>query len=155
MTCLLTRCGCLFLASLAVALPSAGCGRAQPATAPVIGRVLLDGKPIAAAAVMFEPLDGGVPARGSTGGDGSFTLSTFAREDGALVGRHRVSISKFVTEDVAANELGLEAAPGPPGFQPKAALPVRYADPKTSGLEATVEAKGASVEFTLVSAAKR
>lgn len=139
MTCLLTRCGCLFLASLAVALPSAGCGKAKPATAPVIGRVLLDGEPIAAAAVMFEPLDGGVPARGSTGGDGSFTLSTFARDDGALVGRHRVSISKFVTEGVAANELGLEAAPG---LQPKAVLPVRYADPRTSGLEATVEAGG-------------
>ena len=150
---LVSRCGCLFLASLALALPAAGCSQAKPATAPVTGRVLLDGKPVAAAAVMFEPLDGGVPARGSTGADGSFTLSTFARDDGALVGRHRVSISKFVTEGVAANELGLEAAPGPPGLQPKAALPARYADPKTSGLEATVEAEGVSVEFTLVSAA--
>jgi len=112
MTCLLTRCGCLFFASLAVALPSAG---------------------------MFEPLDGGVPTCGSTGGDGSSTLSTFAHDDGTLVGPHRVPISKFVTAGVAAKELGLEAAPG---LQPKAALPVRYADPKTSGLEATVEAGG-------------
>lgn len=141
----------LALAALVLALPAAGCGKAKPATAPVTGRVLLDGKPVADAAVMFEPVDGGVPARGSTRGDGGFTLSTFARDDGALVGRHRVSISKFVTEGVAANELGLEAAPGPPGLQPKAALPSRYADPKTSGLEAAVEAGGTNVEFTLES----
>ena len=141
----------LALAAVVLALPAWGCGKAKPATAPVTGRVLLDGKPVADAAVMFEPIAGGVPARGSTGGDGSFTLSTFARDDGALVGRHRVSISKFVTEGVAANEFGLEAAPGPPGLQPKAALPARYADPKTSGLEATVEAGGTSVEFTLQS----
>jgi len=143
--------GRLLLAMAVLALPAVGCGKAKPATAPVTGRVLLDGKPVADAAVMFEPVDGGVPARGSTGGDGGFTLSTFARDDGAIVGRHRVSISKFVTEGVAANEFGLEAAPGPPGLQPKAALPARYADPKTSGLEATVEAGGTSVEFTLQS----
>ena len=145
------RCIRLLLAGFVLALPAVGCGKAKPATAPVTGRVLLDGKPVADAAVMFEPVDGGVPARGSTSGDGGFTLSTFARDDGALVGRHRVSISKFVTEGMAANELGLEAAPGPPGLQPKAALPARYADPKTSGLEATVEAGGASVEFSLES----
>jgi hypothetical protein len=141
----------LLLAAAAIALPAVGCGKAKPATAPVTGRVLLDGKPVAGAAVMFEPVGGGVPARGSTGGDGGFTLSTFARDDGAIVGQHRVSVSKFVVEGVAANELGLEAAPGQQGVQPKAAVPTRYADPKTSGLEATVEAGGTSVEFTLES----
>lgn len=151
MTSLVTRCSRLSLVGIVLALPAAGCGKAKPATAPVSGRVLLDGKPVAGAAVMFEPVDGGVPARGSTGSDGGFRLSTFERDDGGLVGRHRVSISKFVTEGVAANELGLEAAPGAPGLQPKAALPTRYADPKSSGLEATVEAGGTTVEFTLES----
>lgn len=151
MTRLLSRGTRLMLAGFLLALPAAGCGKAKPATAPVTGRVLLDGKPVADAAVMFEPVDGGVPARGSTGADGGFTLSTFARDDGGLLGRHRVSISKFVTEGVAANELGLEAAPGAPGLQPKAALPTRYADPKTSGLEATVEAAGTRAEFSLTS----
>jgi hypothetical protein len=139
------------LAGLLLALAAAGCGKAKPATAPVTGRVLLDGKPLAGAAIMLEPVSGGVPARGSTGGDGSFTLSTFGRDDGALVGRHRVSVSKFVVEAVAANELGLEAAPAPAGLQPKASLPARYADAKTSGLEATVEAGGTKVEFALES----
>jgi hypothetical protein len=151
MTRLLDRCTPFMLAGVMLALPAAGCGKAKPPTAPVAGRVLLDGKPVSDAAVMFEPLDGGVPARGSTGADGSFSLSTFARDDGALLGRHRVSISKFVTEGVAANELGLEAAPGAPGLQPKAALPPRYADPKSSGLKATVEAAGTRAEFSLTS----
>lgn len=151
MTGVFSRRGCLPLAGFLLALAAAGCGKAKPATAPVTGRVLLDGKPVAGAAVMLEPVGGGVPARGSTGGDGSFTLSTFGRDDGALVGRHRVSVSKFVVEGVAANELGLEAAPAPAGLQPKAALPARYADAKTSGLEATVEAGGTKVEFALES----
>lgn len=151
MNCVFSRRVSLAIAGLLLALAGAGCGKAKPATAPVAGRVLLDGKPVAGAAVMFEPVEGGVPARGGTGADGSFTLSTFGRDDGALVGRHRVSVSKFVVEGVAANELGLEAAPGQPGAQPKAAVPVRYADPKTSGLEATVDAAGTKVEFTLES----
>ena len=141
----------LLLAAALVTLPLCGCGKPKPATAAVRGRVLLDGKPVAGAAVMFEPVDGGVPGRGSTGADGSFSLTTFTRDDGVLLGRHRVSISKFVTEGLVANELGLESGPAAPGLQPKAMLPVRYFDPKTSGLEATVEADGTSVEFALKS----
>jgi len=139
------------LALLAATIPWAGCGKPKPPTAPVTGRVLLDGKPVAGAAVMFEPVDGGVPARGSTGADGGFTLSTFVRDDGALIGRHRVSVSKFVTEGVTANEFGLESAPGTPGLQPKAALPARYADPKASGLEATVKEGGTTADLALES----
>lgn len=139
------------LVGLVLALPATGCGKPKPPTAPVTGRVLLDGKPVAGAAVMFEPVDGGVPARGSTAADGGFKLSTFGRDDGALVGRHRVSVSKFVTEGVAVDASGLEAAPGQPGAQPKAVLPVRYADPKASGLEATVDQGGTTVDFNLES----
>ena len=141
----------LLLAAALITLPLSGCGKPKPATAAVQGRVLLDGKPVAGAAVMFEPVNGGVPGRGSTGADGSFMLTTFTRDDGALLGRHRVSVSKFVTEGVVANDQELESAPGTPGVQPKAVLPVRYADPKTSGLEATVAAEGTSVEFALKS----
>ncbi len=134
-----------------LAAAAVGCGTPKPATAPVAGRVLVDGKPLAEAAVLFEPVAGGVPARGSTRADGSFTLSTFTRDDGALVGRHRVAISKVTTGDVAVDEFGLEAALPKPGLEPKSVLPRRYADPATSGLEATVEAGGMAVEFSLES----
>lgn len=131
-----------------VILTPPGCGPKKPATAPVAGRVLLDGKPVADAAVLFQPVDGGVPARGGTDAEGRFRLSTFARDDGAIVGRHRVVVSKVVGETVAANELGLEAAPAP-AAQPKAVLPPRYADPATTSLEATVEPEGTTIDLTL------
>jgi hypothetical protein len=134
-----------------LAAAAVGCGTPKPATAPIAGRVLVDGKPLAEAAVLFEPVAGGVPARGSTRADGSFTLSTFGRDDGALVGRHRVAISKVTTGDVAVDEFGLEASLPKPGVEPKSVLPRRYADPATSGLEATVEAGGTAVEFSLES----
>jgi len=132
-------------------LAPAGCGPKKPVTAPVAGRVLLDGKPVAEAAVLFQPVDGGVPARGGTDAEGRFGLSTFARDDGALVGRHRVVVSKVVGETVAANELGLEAAPAPAAAQPKAVLPRRYADPATTSLEAVVEPQGTTIDLTLES----
>jgi hypothetical protein len=131
-------------------LAPAGCGPKKPATAPVAGRVLLDGRPVADAAVLFQPVAGGVPARGGTDAEGRFRLSTFARDDGALVGRHRVLVSKVVGETVAANDLGLEAAPAP-AAQPKAVLPPRYADPATTSLEATVEPQGTTIDLTLES----
>jgi hypothetical protein len=139
----------LISAALLAMLAAAGCGKAKPATAPVAGTVLHDGKPLADAAVLFEPLAGGVPARGSTDSDGRFTLSTFDRNDGALVGRHRVAISKVTTANVAVDEFGLEAAPPPAGLEQKSLLRRRYADPATSGLEAAVESGGTSVEFSL------
>lgn len=142
-TAMLAVCLMIFLA--------VGCGPRRPATVRVSGRVLLDGAPLPAAAVLFEPVSGGVPARGSTGSDGTFTLTTFTRGDGALPGRHRVAVSKVVVEGVAAGPDGLEAAPpaGPP--TERAVVPTRYADPATSGLEATVAAGADTLEFAIES----
>jgi len=128
-----------------------GCGGSKPATAPVSGTVLLDGKPVADAAVLFEPAEGGVPARGSTDSTGQFSLSTFTRGDGAVPGRHRVAISKMIMEGIKADDFGLEDSSAAPASQPKSGVPRRYADPATSGLEATVEPGGVSVEFSLES----
>ena len=135
----------LVVAGLAVS----GCGSQRPATAPVRGRILLDGKPLAAAAVLFEPAGGGVPARGSTLDDGSFTLTTFRRGDGALTGHHRVTVSKVVIDGMAANADGLEAAPLDGPLQERFVVPARYGDPATSGLVADVPSGGATLEFTL------
>lgn len=136
---------------LLVAALCAGCGTRPPATAPVTGRVLLDGQPLAAAAVLFEPVEGGVPARGSTGPDGTFTLNTFARGDGALLGRHRVAVSKVVVEGVAVDATGLEAGPPEGPVRERVVVPLRYGVPATSGLDATVAAPATTVEFTLES----
>lgn len=128
-----------------------GCGPRRPATVPVTGRITLDGKPVAGAAVMFEPEGGGVPARGSTGPDGTYTLTTFERDDGAIAGRHRVGVTKVVYEGIQADASGLEAGPlaGPP--KERWEVPKRYAAPAKSGLTADVAGSAATVDLPLTS----
>lgn len=90
------------LFSLLVAVPTltlvSGCG---PATiAPVKGRVTCNGKPVADAALIFSPVpknendkESGKAAAAGTDEDGYFVLSTYKERDGALIGKHRVSVT--------------------------------------------------------------
>jgi hypothetical protein len=91
------RPSCL-LTALAMVPLLTGCGR--PALAPVKGRVTCRGKPVAEAAVLFSPMpksEGGTKsgkaAGGGTDADGRFVLTTYDRGDGALIGKHRVSVT--------------------------------------------------------------
>ena len=76
----------------------AGCGGKSP-FAPVAGVVRLNGKPLAGAAVSFEPVisDKATYGPGSfaiTDGDGRFQLKVSAeKKSGALIGKHTVRIS--------------------------------------------------------------
>ncbi len=117
-------CGCLLL--LTGTLFLAGCG--GPSMGSVHGRVTCNGKAVADAAIIFSPVprsesdrEAGKAASGSTDADGRYSLSTFSRGDGALVGKHRVAItldepnhtackSKVVTREVQAgsNEFNIE-----------------------------------------------
>jgi hypothetical protein len=57
----------------------------------VSGKVLIDGEPLTFGAVVFVP-EGGRQSTGSIGADGSFKLTCFEPEDGALVGTHHVQV---------------------------------------------------------------
>jgi len=72
-------------------LTLAGCGPSRPAVAPVGGRITLGGQPVTTGAIMFYPAKGR-PAAGLIGPDGSYTLGTFAQDDGAMLGSHVVVI---------------------------------------------------------------
>ena len=61
---------------------------------PVTGTVLLDGKPLEGAAVLFHPEADERPAVGITDNLGNFHLTTRAQGDGGCVGINRVSITK-------------------------------------------------------------
>lgn len=64
------------------------------------GKVLFEGKPVANAKVTFHPVLPNVPrATATTAEDGSFTLTTFMKHDGAYPGRYTVTIEKY-GEDV-------------------------------------------------------
>jgi hypothetical protein len=92
---------CWILVVLAMAT---GCSRSPYELAPVKGKVTIDGKPLSQAKVMFAPveagdsIDPGKPAFGLLADDGSFTLTTYKKNDGAVVGEHWVSIVKLSTK---------------------------------------------------------
>src|SRR5262245_13252044 len=90
----------MILAALAVW--AAGCSNQPYKTAPVSGRITLNGQPVAGAAVMFQPVapdNNPNPGPGSTGvtdEQGHYTLKLVGKEtSGAVVGKHKVRITNF------------------------------------------------------------
>src|SRR6266481_2084761 len=75
----------------AVILTTAGCGGLSKPIK-VKGIVTLDGKPLPGATVTFTPLAEGHVASGRTDQDGSFRLTTFQTDDGALAGSYKVVV---------------------------------------------------------------
>jgi hypothetical protein len=121
---------------LAVALAAAsGCGDGRLKRARVTGVVIYHSKPVEGAGVTFYPHDGAI-ASGVTDANGRFTLTTFARKgnDGALLGEHVVTVSKYVPD------------PKDPRPEPlKARIPVlppAYSSLVKSPLRAKVTAEG-------------
>jgi hypothetical protein len=124
-------------------LATAGCGRG-PRLEPARGTVTLDGMPVAQAAVMFVPQDGGQIASGATDQNGHFELFTGNRP-GALVGEYVVCISKQRLRNLVGE------TPGPGGVQIEWLTPQKYADPQTTPLRATVASDGKEHRFELTS----
>jgi hypothetical protein len=96
-----------------------GCGGGgSKKLAPVSGRVTLDGKPLANAVVIFQPIaekgsvEGGVSSKGTTNENGEFTLTAENGSTGAAVGQHRVSFSSQ-SQGVADNSDARKRS-GPP-----------------------------------------
>ncbi|PQO44611.1 hypothetical protein [Blastopirellula marina] len=101
----MTRNPFLSLAAAAFCLTaflSSGCGgtSTQMDVAPTSGRVEFQGKPVADVYVQLMPTETsgtsdkpGKAAGGATDSDGKFVLSTYESGDGAIPGKHRVTIS--------------------------------------------------------------
>src|SRR5260370_18785229 len=71
-------------------LTTVGCGKGN--VTKVEGVVTLDGKPLPGATLSFVPVGEGKPAFGRTDNVGSFRLTTFRTDDGALPGEYQVVI---------------------------------------------------------------
>lgn len=84
---------CLFVTAIAV-----GCNDSPYEVAPVSGKVTIDGTPITSGKVMFAPVSkdasvkSGKPGFGRLQADGSFTISTYGEQDGAVVGKHWATV---------------------------------------------------------------
>jgi hypothetical protein len=118
-----------------------GCGRKQGMeTAPVSGKVTYKGKPVPNGTVMFVPAEGPA-ATGEIGPDGSYKLTTYANNDGAVLGTHKVSITAL--QDTGGG-LPEQRSGTPPSL-----LPSKYLSHDTSGLTAEVKASDNQVNFDL------
>src|SRR5262245_25762783 len=90
-----------------VPLAMLGCGGGleEFPTAPVSGRVLCNGEPVADVLVNFAPAkknkrgESGKMGVGVAQDDGTFVVSTYSDGDGAVVGKHNVSVSRPHPED--------------------------------------------------------
>lgn len=105
----------------------AGCGGGEDfPTTPISGKVTFDGQAVKGGSVMLTPAPGtedkpaGKPATGTVGEDGTFTLSTYGDNDGAVIGKHSVSYTPPAGE-VSESPSGHEQTPKSPyaGLKPK------------------------------------
>jgi hypothetical protein len=114
----------------------AGCGRggAEP-THRVEGVVRLDGQPLTQGYVLFTAIPEGAEqrshtARGEIGPDGRYRLTTFAKNDGAVAGRHKVVVVAIGGADPDREDTLSTPLP---------AIPEKYTSPQTTDLEVTVQ----------------
>jgi len=93
-------------------LVALGCGKAPYEIVPVSGQVVYEGKPMAQALVYFQPMavgpkkpEPGPESFAQTDADGRFTLKLMVLDKpGAVVGKHRVRISKLGVGFVAGKD---------------------------------------------------
>ncbi|MBC7821080.1 MAG: hypothetical protein IAG10_29695 [Planctomycetaceae bacterium] len=119
----------LLLLSLGIA---SGCS-GQPTAYLVHGMVVFpDGKPLTRGTVEFEAINQTKPitASGEIAKDGTFRLGTFAPNDGAIAGQHRVAV-------ISDYEIGTGVER--PGELPPPQLHPRFRSFKTSGLKFTIK----------------
>lgn len=133
---------CLAVAALIFAV---GCDRGPPVVR-VEGKVLLDGKPLAASDVGFSPVGSGdvLAAGGRTRDDGTFVLSSRGARlgAGALLGEYIVTIRKIKDPpEGEAYQSGIIEYIVPP----------RYGDTEKSPLRATVVSGRNVFEFAVES----
>ena len=137
----------------------AGCsGDGGPAnrqpTKPVKVTVNYKGQPVADAVVTFINQEGeAAPAYGKTDAQGMAKMKTYVEGDGAVLGQHKVTITK--TETVGGGSTALQSSPDyvppPEGGAPlptaKSLIPEKYGLLATSNLTAEVKSDGKN-EFT-------
>lgn len=133
-------CGAALAGVLICAVVGGGCGP-RVTMVPVRGRVTVDGKPLGAGSVMFQP-QAGPAARGQINADGSFELGTHHPGDGVRAGPAAVRVTSVAAVKAVAGE---EAPSG------RSMIPMRYADFTTSGITVTVTPGMEPVEIELSS----
>jgi len=142
-----------FFAAGAILLGTTGCFSGSSDMGQVSGVVTLGGEPLEGARVSFYP-SGGRGSLGVTDETGRYELTYLRNEKGAVVGKHQVTISTFVQDEIdyrgdTAGESGdggnhEKVTKGHPET-----LPEKYCDLKKTELTAMVEAGANELNFEL------
>lgn len=108
-----------------------GCAKPGPAVVEVHGKVTYNGTPVTTGVVKFVPssLEGELirPAAGSIAADGTYSMQAFPSRNGSRPGDYDVAVVAFTGSFMDGTA--------------KYIIPKRFADPKTSGLKASVPAE--------------
>jgi hypothetical protein len=131
----------VFFRVAAVSLVLAGCQQqGLPPTVPVRGQVTLDGIPLTKGTVMFYPDrtrgTAGRMAVGAIGPDGRFTLTSFHRGDGVILGHHVVAVVCETDPPTMAEASGSK----PPRI--RSLIPTKYNGPRSSDLRVEIRQGG-------------
>jgi hypothetical protein len=133
-----------------------GCGDGGPELATVTGKVTKAGQPLASISVTFTPVSGSVSSAGLTDAEGKFSLQSAAGNDGAIIGKHKVTLSAKASENAPvgfdAMMKSRKAAEGGKRGQLKEdksdqGFPAEYGDAKKTPLE--YEIKSGSNDFEI------
>jgi hypothetical protein len=131
---------------------SVGCGERLPPTAAVRGKVTIGGKAVPVGQITFMPAEGR-PATATIAPDGTYRLTTFRPNDGAVLGKHKVLIQATrITgaEQPKSFEEELKSVGKSPGV-PKLEwlVPEKYSRPDVSPLTAEVKRGENVIDFDL------
>jgi hypothetical protein len=123
---------CLVLGVWSLVIPTlAGCFSSEKPTYPVQGKLVWeDGSPakeLSGGMVIFQCDAEEMSAKAPIDPEGSFTLGTYSQSDGAVAGKHKVSIAQ------PAAETG--------EYRPLEIVDRRYESMETTDLEVTIEPK--------------
>ena len=133
----------VMLLALAGLCAAAGCSRRLP-TAAVQGKVLYQGQPLRFGSVLFQSA-AGPPATGIIQPDGTFQLSTYGKNDGAVIGKHQVQITCYESQDPQARPAASEGESG----RGRSLIPEKYSSYTTSGIQVEVTARNEPFEWDL------
>jgi hypothetical protein len=133
---------CLFVLAT-LALTPLACGGSGPEMARVTGKVTYQGKPVMKGTVTFvTSIPHGRNASGLLDPNGFYRLQTETAGDGAELGDYKVTV-------YAHDEQILDYKPKVP-IKVERRTPVKYEDPKSSELKATVKSGSNEFNFELV-----
>jgi hypothetical protein len=104
---------------LAIAMIAAvGCG-AKTDAVPVTGKVSYNGAPLTSGTILLIPESQGTAPTGMIQPDGTFKLTTYKQDDGAVPGKYKVVVQVFPEEGDAMGLPGMEFGGGKPPIPEK------------------------------------